>query len=786
MVSATASSPPPPPPAAATDAAADLSLSASILSLGTRRKSGAAAAAAVHDGQVSCDGVVGEGRTLTQEALHGFVGAGRLAEEGLSGIASLDAVRGNIAVVRGKGGLNVCAALKTIDLSYNRVAAFEDELRLPKLMELVADFNRLAGGAAQVLRPVLALQTLARLSLSDNHLTRSAGLNALYNLKVLKLDGNNLREVRGLELPLLEVLDVSRNEVESVGDCKLPRLLELTLACNRLTSFRGLDCFTSLRELDASCNAIDNVTTASAGITQTFAGRRASTALTPLRFLQNLRTLNLRSNRLSSLSFLPSLPKLTELLLSHNELGSSFEHGDGSATDSAPPTPLTTRRDLCAATTPTSTPAAAAEMDDGDDGCGGAYITDEDDMSAAATASAASAKPTPKPKSKPTSRTASRAGSTSAAAAAAQQSKKRRQSASGRPAASATPSAASARSGASSHEDGRRRNILKAIADLCPALEILDVSDNRCALASYQPLACLRKCKALQELWVQGSTPAGAAACEETTAAQPLHAHLNAVYRELPSLEVIDAYVVSKTPALQGLAVEDVDDPAFGSARESTSGASGDGECESGGGGGAQALPRQCRNSFASTADANTIPCDGEEGVWFRKMQVSATQKKTLCPPELTTTPSLRTPQKGQIMAAWNTSGVNLNGSLRTLDSSFTGGFGPRPGTASSASSAATGGSMPYRSHTLCPPPSSLLPPTHTRTQAAPRCGPSQSKAAHDKAAAMRSLRTPWRRWRACSAASAARVKSRWAKRTSSPTCSTLCPPTSRTSRKQR
>eukprot|EP00754_Rhynchopus_humris_P006111 Rhum_TRINITY_DN12989_c0_g2::Rhum_TRINITY_DN12989_c0_g2_i1::g.55882::m.55882/K17550/PPP1R7, SDS22; protein phosphatase 1 regulatory subunit 7 len=384
MTSAAAS--PPPPPA---DAAAHLSLSASIRSLGNRRKSGGSAAAA-HDGQFSCDGGGGggEGRTLTQEVLHGFVGAGRLAEEGLSGIASLDAVRGNIAVVRGKGGLNVCAALKTIDLSYNRIAAFEDELRLPKLMELVADFNRLAGEAAQALRPVLALQTLARLSLSDNHLTRSAGLNALYNLKVLKLDGNNLREVRGLELPLLEVLDVSRNEIESVGDCKLPRLLELTLACNRLTSFRGLDCFTSLRELDASCNAIDNITTASAGITQTFAGRRASTALTPLRFLQNLRTLNLRSNRLSSLSFLPSLPKLTELLLSHNELGSSFEHGDGSATDSAPPTPLTTLRDARAAATPTSTAtAAAADLTcDGDDGCG-AYITDEDDMSAAATPS---------------------------------------------------------------------------------------------------------------------------------------------------------------------------------------------------------------------------------------------------------------------------------------------------------------------------------------------------------------------------------------------------------------
>eukprot|EP00754_Rhynchopus_humris_P006110 Rhum_TRINITY_DN12989_c0_g1::Rhum_TRINITY_DN12989_c0_g1_i1::g.55877::m.55877 len=296
-------------------------------------------------------------------------------------------------------------------------------------------------------------------------------------------------------------------------------------------------------------------------------------------------------------------------------------------------------------------------------------------MSAAATPSAASAKPTstPKQKAKPASRTATRAGSTSAAAAtAAQQPTKRRQSVSGQ---SATPSAASARSGASSHEDGRRRNILKAIADLCPALEILDVSDNRCALASYQPLACLRKCKALQELWVQGSTPAGAAVCEEKVAAaaggaQPMHAHLNAVYRELPGLEVIDAYAVSKTPTLQGLAVEDVDDPAFGSARESTSGASGDGDCESAGAG-TQAPPRQCRNSFAATADANTIPCDGEEGVWFRKMQ------------------------KGQIMAAWNTSGVNLNGSLRTLDSSFTGGFGPRPGTASSASSAATGGSRP-------------------------------------------------------------------------------------------
>ena len=107
---------------------------------------------------------------------------------------------------------NCFAALRKLDLSYNRIKKIEG------LQELV---------------------TLEELYMCENRISVIEGLDTLVHLKVLELGGNSIREIGSglLSLISLEELWLGKNKISTLGDAFRgnPKLRRLSVQANRLT-----------------------------------------------------------------------------------------------------------------------------------------------------------------------------------------------------------------------------------------------------------------------------------------------------------------------------------------------------------------------------------------------------------------------------------------------------------------------------------------------------------------------------------------------------------------------
>ncbi|KAJ9435393.1 Internalin-I, partial [Diplonema papillatum] len=485
-------------------------------------------------------------------------------EEGLEKACSVDLSGLRLAgSVRRGDALDACANLRTVNFSDNLLTEDDfgtDPLLLKQLRELVADGNRLTR-VPRASWGTPGLPCLQHLSLANNSIESLVGFNALPLLRSLNLEGNRVASVKNLELAHLEVLNLSRNRIREVSGLKMARLEELKLAHNELTCFPGAERMAALRELDVSHNEIDEL------VSDTFASRRTTVALSPLRVLQHLTSLNARFNKLSSLAFLPPLPHLTELLLGHNRMGTP---GPG-----APPAPETAAR-----------AKSGAEIGRADDIGDAGYLTEEEEgeggeekggppsvrsgCSAASSAKRAVAGGPGRGRPVPSAAAAAAAGKVGAKRGAGGAAQKQRSGVSGSPAAAA-PAAANLRRASKSDAgsasstvstaaagggggSGARKNFIRQFPGHFPCLAVLDVSQNPGLVGSAEALRPLAKCKDLYDLRVAGSIAIGAD--------DPNHL-MRDIFGQVPHLDVIDGYTVVKVNRLE---INDVDASATAAA----------------------------------------------------------------------------------------------------------------------------------------------------------------------------------------------------------------------------
>lgn len=190
--------------------------------------------------------------------------------------------------------------LTSVDLSDNRLVSLRGLDALPLLCSLVCRRNRLRC-VLDFAAPVSSPPTPSRLRFADLRENRIAGavslppdassgkaigVDAHTALEVLRLDGNELRSLRGIEsVPHLTTLTAAHNQlVDTAAAGTLVHLKTLDLSNNGLTTCAELASMVSLHTASLAANQL--------------------TALPDLSALTELRTLELAGNELSSLTAL--------------------------------------------------------------------------------------------------------------------------------------------------------------------------------------------------------------------------------------------------------------------------------------------------------------------------------------------------------------------------------------------------------------------------------------------------------------------------------------------------
>ncbi|KGN89867.1 hypothetical protein HR15_03680 [Porphyromonas gulae] len=210
-------------------------------------------------------------------------------------------------------------ALKSLDLSHNRISKLEGLERLTSLAELYLLDNQISK-----LEGLDHLTSLTRLDLRGNQIAKLEGLDSLTSLTGLNLMRNQIIKLEGLErLTSLTELDLSGNQIAKLeGLDSLTSLTELYLWGNQISKLEGLDSLTSLTRLDLSDNQIakleglDSLTS----LTGLYLKRNQLIKLEGLDHLTSLTGLNLSGNQISKLEGLDSLTSLTGLNLSGNQI----------------------------------------------------------------------------------------------------------------------------------------------------------------------------------------------------------------------------------------------------------------------------------------------------------------------------------------------------------------------------------------------------------------------------------------------------------------------------------
>lgn len=198
----------------------------------------------------------------------------------------------NLGLERVGGALGVCAKLKLLDLSFNRLEAVDG---------------------------LGALGELRELRLYCNRISCLTGLHGLASLQVLQLHGNRLGPAPlgsapghddGLSrLGALQALSLDRNPLTDVGLSALnlaanTQLTTVRLSATGITSLNPLAKLSHLETIEANSNAItslEGATGAWAALTELQLSGNCLADLRALRPLKKLSVLHLNSNGLRSL-----------------------------------------------------------------------------------------------------------------------------------------------------------------------------------------------------------------------------------------------------------------------------------------------------------------------------------------------------------------------------------------------------------------------------------------------------------------------------------------------------
>lgn len=233
------------------------------------------------------------------------------------------------AISRLPAGLFACAALKSLDLSRNALEGeLPDVTGLVGLVELNVSGNKLTG-----LGKLAGLRFLEILRASDNALRElPVDIGACGLLLEVDASGNKLW---GLPPSLehckrLKTLLLARNEIVSDGIAEgciaaLASLVHLDMRQNRLTSVPTLPDSPGLSEVQLGINGIREVSAAAIArrtiATLDLSDNAIATLPDGMRVMEALHTLDLRNNDLNVLPpFLGFLPALTRLLADGNPL----------------------------------------------------------------------------------------------------------------------------------------------------------------------------------------------------------------------------------------------------------------------------------------------------------------------------------------------------------------------------------------------------------------------------------------------------------------------------------
>ncbi|XP_015728255.1 leucine-rich repeat-containing protein 23 [Coturnix japonica] len=143
---------------------------------------------------------------------------------------------------------------------------------------------------------------LRYVDLSENKLQDLSPLSNLTHLLWLKVDGNLLTSAHMQELPYLQVISFTHNQIKNMEGITHPHLASLSLKGNKIQAAMGLNtqALYSLRVLELRGNKLENT-----------AGLR----------LPKLKKLYLAQNTIKSLEGLEALEQLSTLHLRDNELG---------------------------------------------------------------------------------------------------------------------------------------------------------------------------------------------------------------------------------------------------------------------------------------------------------------------------------------------------------------------------------------------------------------------------------------------------------------------------------
>ena len=179
------------------------------------------------------------------------------------------------------------------------------------------------------------LLTIAELDLSEQQITHLEGIEALRNLKVLNLSGNEVLDVTPLtQLTQLSDLDLSDNGILSLEGIHFDKLTGLPLEklnlrgnnrfdgliISKLSDINLLGSFHDLIELDLGENQITDISSLSSleKLENLMLDHNKISDISAIEHMSNLRKLNLRDNRIIQLDPLSGLVRLEYLNLHSN------------------------------------------------------------------------------------------------------------------------------------------------------------------------------------------------------------------------------------------------------------------------------------------------------------------------------------------------------------------------------------------------------------------------------------------------------------------------------------
>jgi protein phosphatase 1 regulatory subunit 7 len=194
---------------------------------------------------------------------------------------------------------NVRATLQELDFYDNLISHIKGLEDMPALKSLDLSFNKI-----KHIKNVNHLTTLTELYFVQNRISKIENLEGLSNLTMIELAANRLRVIENLDnLTGLRELWLGKNKITEIKNLSpLTNLRLVDLKSNRLTSLSGLSDLTNLEELYVSHNAIPSIPADS------------------LIHNKKLRVLDISNNQISHLENISHLTELEELWASSNQL----------------------------------------------------------------------------------------------------------------------------------------------------------------------------------------------------------------------------------------------------------------------------------------------------------------------------------------------------------------------------------------------------------------------------------------------------------------------------------